>query len=307
MELNIERLCHVQKRMQTSADKSGDDEIVTCRVGVKGVRVHRDQMEELGGLPIGATAPLFTEAGMPIQRMSFLFPKRELIAAGKIEHRRESGATNATLQLTTAVVADLRFNLDVPEEDNETCMMSFTLVWKAAGDEVDEVRGLLNRKGCWMKMKFREPELSQQSDAFAGGPKAEAAAGAKAKQERADRKRLAAGETPEEAKQTPPPAAAAGDDELLATAMEYVKRSGRGSVSAVQRQLKIGYNRAARIVEALEVLKVVGPLKADGTRDVLERIGPKKGGLAELERDAKAHAAKHPRKDPKTTPTRRTR
>lgn len=293
MELTIERLCHVQKRMQTSADKSGDDEIVTCRVGIKGVRVHRDQMEELGGLPIGATQPLFTDAGMPIQRMSFLFPKRELIAAGKIEHRRESGASNATLELTTAVVADLRFNLDVPEDDNETCMMSFTLVWKAAGDEVDEVRGLLNRKGCFMKMKFREPELSQQSDAFAGGPKAEAAAGARAK---ADRKQLAAGAKPEEA-QTP---TADVPDELLATAMEYVKRSGRGTISAVQRQLKIGYNRAARIVEALEVLKVVGPLKADGTREVLERIQPKRGtSLKDLEKEAADLAKKHPRRDEK--------
>lgn len=300
MQITIERVCHVQKRMQTSADKSGDDEIVTCRVGVKGVRVHRDQMEELGGLPIGATEPLFTDAGMPIQRMSFLFPKRELLATGKIEHRRESGATNATLELTTAVVADLRFNLDVPEEDNETCLMSFTLVWKAAGDEVDEVRGLLNRKGCFMKMKFKEPELSQQTDAFAGGNKAEKAAGEKAKEER---KQRAAGEKPEDSKTPEPPPV---DDELLASAMEYVKRSGRGTISAVQRQFKIGYNRAARIVEALEVLKVVGPLKSDGTREVLERIQPKRGSsLKELEQEAAALAKKHPRKDASSKPAAR--
>lgn len=304
MEITIERVCHVQKRMQTSADKSGDDEIVTCRVGVKGVRVHRDQMEELGGLPIGATAPLFTEAGMPIQRMSFLFPKRELLASGKIEHRRESGAANAILELTTAVVADLRFNLDVPEDDNETCLMSFTLVWKAAGDEVDEVRGLLNRKGCLMKMKFKEPELSQQTDAFAGGNKAEKAAGERAK---LDQKQRAAGEKPEDAPTVP---AIDGDDEQLALAMEYVKRTGRGSISAVQRQLKIGYNRAARLVEALEKLGVVGPLKTDGTREVLERIQPKRGSsLKELEKEAADLAKKHPRKDAssKTTTARKHR
>lgn len=223
MNLTLERTCHVQKRMQTSADKSGDDEIVTCRIGVKSVRVHRDQMEELGGLPIGATAPLFTEVGMPLQRMSFLFPKRELLADGKIEHRRDSGAANATLVLSNAVVADLRFNLDIPEDDNETCLMSFTLVWKAAGDEVDEVRGLLNRKGCFMKLKFREPALAQQVDAFQGGPKAEAAAGARAK---LDRKRRASGEPAAEAV-TPAPKKRGRFADIEAEAEEVARKHPR--------------------------------------------------------------------------------
>lgn len=291
LKLTIERLCHVKKSMKTSADKSGDDEIVTCRIGVQGIRVHADQMEELGGLPIGACNPLFTDTGMPLQRMSILFPKRELVAEGKIEHRRESGAANATLEVSTAVVADLRFNLDVPEEGQETCLMSFTLIWKAAGDEVEEVRGLLNRKGCLMKMKFREPELSQQQDAFNGGPKAEKAAGERAKQER---KQLAAGEKPQDA--TTPPMTDA-DAPMLALAMDYVKRTGKASVSAVQRNLKIGYNRAAQLIEALEKLEVVGPLKSDGSREVLKRFKPKPGTLADLEREAAEKARKHPRRD----------
>jgi S-DNA-T family DNA segregation ATPase FtsK/SpoIIIE len=40
-------------------------------------------------------------------------------------------------------------------------------------------------------------------------------------------------------------------------------------VSGIQRRLKIGYNRAARIVETMERRGVVGPLQSNGSREVL--------------------------------------
>jgi len=51
--------------------------------------------------------------------------------------------------------------------------------------------------------------------------------------------------------------------------VRIVTESRRASVSGVQRRLRIGYNRAARLVEEMEVAGVVGPLQSNGSREVL--------------------------------------
>ncbi len=58
-------------------------------------------------------------------------------------------------------------------------------------------------------------------------------------------------------------------DELYDQAVAIVTETRRASVSGVQRRLKIGYNRAARMVEEMERAGVVGELQSNGTRDVL--------------------------------------
>lgn len=58
------------------------------------------------------------------------------------------------------------------------------------------------------------------------------------------------------------------DDPLYDQAVEFVVQTRKASISGVQRRLKIGYNRAARMVEEMERTGVVGPLEG-GYRDVL--------------------------------------
>jgi len=58
-------------------------------------------------------------------------------------------------------------------------------------------------------------------------------------------------------------------DELYDQAVAYVLESRRASISAVQRKLKIGYNRAARMIEEMERVGIVGPLQPNGSREVL--------------------------------------
>lgn len=57
-------------------------------------------------------------------------------------------------------------------------------------------------------------------------------------------------------------------DPLYDQAVEFVIQTRKASISSVQRRLKIGYNRAARLVEEMERAGVVGPLEG-GFRDVL--------------------------------------
>ena len=64
-------------------------------------------------------------------------------------------------------------------------------------------------------------------------------------------------------------------DELYDQAVRIVTESRRASVSGIQRRLKIGYNRAARMVEEMERAGVVGELQSNGSREVLAPPPPK--------------------------------
>jgi S-DNA-T family DNA segregation ATPase FtsK/SpoIIIE len=58
-------------------------------------------------------------------------------------------------------------------------------------------------------------------------------------------------------------------DALYDEAVQFVLESRRASISAVQRKLKIGYNRAARMIEAMEMAGVVTSMNTNGSREVL--------------------------------------
>ena len=63
--------------------------------------------------------------------------------------------------------------------------------------------------------------------------------------------------------------AADDSDPLYDQAVALVTESRRASISGVQRRLKIGYNRAARLVEAMEANRVVSAPEHNGNREVL--------------------------------------
>ncbi|GIX30796.1 MAG: hypothetical protein KatS3mg124_1268 [Porticoccaceae bacterium] len=58
-------------------------------------------------------------------------------------------------------------------------------------------------------------------------------------------------------------------DDLYDQAVAFVLETRKASISAVQRKLRIGYNRAARLIEAMEAAGVVSPMNANGSREVL--------------------------------------
>ncbi len=61
----------------------------------------------------------------------------------------------------------------------------------------------------------------------------------------------------------------AEQDPLYDQAVQVVMDTRKASISGVQRRLKIGYNRAARMVESMEAAGLVGPLQSNGTREIL--------------------------------------
>jgi S-DNA-T family DNA segregation ATPase FtsK/SpoIIIE len=58
------------------------------------------------------------------------------------------------------------------------------------------------------------------------------------------------------------------EDPLYGQALEFVTETRRASTSSIQRQLRVGYNRAVRMIEAMEASGVVGPFE-NGRREVL--------------------------------------
>ena len=64
-------------------------------------------------------------------------------------------------------------------------------------------------------------------------------------------------------------------DPLYDDAVRFVTDTRRASISGVQRRLKIGYNRAARLVEAMEAAGVVSGPEHNGDRSVLAPPPPR--------------------------------
>ena len=62
---------------------------------------------------------------------------------------------------------------------------------------------------------------------------------------------------------------AAPVDELLASAVDLVLSAGQASTSSVQRRFRIGYTRAARLIDTMEELKIIGPNVGSKPREIL--------------------------------------
>lgn len=60
-----------------------------------------------------------------------------------------------------------------------------------------------------------------------------------------------------------------GRDELFEEAAQIIVRHQQGSVSLLQRRLKVGYSRAARLIDELEDAGIVGPFDGSKARQVL--------------------------------------
>jgi len=58
-------------------------------------------------------------------------------------------------------------------------------------------------------------------------------------------------------------------DAMYDQAVQVVLKNRRASISLVQRHLRIGYNRAARLLEQMEQSGVVSPMQSNGNRDIL--------------------------------------
>jgi S-DNA-T family DNA segregation ATPase FtsK/SpoIIIE len=77
------------------------------------------------------------------------------------------------------------------------------------------------------------------------------------------------GPAPEEAEEGALEAPDGESDPLYDQAVAIVLKTRRASISLVQRHLRIGYNRAARLIEQMERSGLVSAMQSNGNRDIL--------------------------------------
>jgi S-DNA-T family DNA segregation ATPase FtsK/SpoIIIE len=76
------------------------------------------------------------------------------------------------------------------------------------------------------------------------------------------------------------------DDALYEDARAAVEQVGRASTSYLQRKLKIGYSRAARLMDVLEAQGVIGPADGSKPREILGRGNPPIAAAADAEEES---------------------
>lgn len=74
----------------------------------------------------------------------------------------------------------------------------------------------------------------------------------------------------------------ANGGELYDEAVKFVRESGRASISAVQRKLKIGYNRAARMIQTMEERGTITEMNSSGSREVIRQRDNLNSNIANL-------------------------
>jgi S-DNA-T family DNA segregation ATPase FtsK/SpoIIIE len=87
--------------------------------------------------------------------------------------------------------------------------------------------------------------------------------------EEIERKALQTGNKPAAASDPEPSADELSGDEMLPAAVDVILETGQASVSMLQRRLKLGYARAARIVDEMEEKGIVGPFQGSKPRTIL--------------------------------------
>ena len=71
------------------------------------------------------------------------------------------------------------------------------------------------------------------------------------------------------------------DDELVTQAIEVIRQTRRASTSSLQRRLRIGYNRAARLMDQLEEQGIIGPPQGSEPREILIDLDENAAGNSE--------------------------
>ena len=103
--------------------------------------------------------------------------------------------------------------------------------------------------------------------------------------EEIEKKAMQTGKTAKNAAEPEPSEEELDGDEMLPAAVDVILETGQASVSMLQRRLKLGYARAARIVDEMEEKGIVGPFQGSKPRAILvtkEQWAAMKGGNAQL-------------------------
>jgi DNA segregation ATPase FtsK/SpoIIIE-like protein len=247
-----EVLVTVGKAISIKRQKAPDDsEVNVAHLKFSGVYLQREQIDKLLKRDSGwAHRSFFDEAGDPVLMLEIGAPL-DVTVSGTIRGTDASCLRLMQAELTGVTLTLCRLGAKLAGE----------LAWVAAGDEVSDVDSLLGRE-CIAQWEVNDGAQMSIMDSIRNVrdvPGGFAADG-----------QLSDG-TKFTMECTGPADSEEPSDELLPQAIDIVVATCNTSISFLQRQLKIGYNRAARLLEAMEASGVVGPMLPAGSREVLKQ------------------------------------
>jgi len=277
MHIDIDSVAKIAKGFTQKIEKQDDDiELVIGHLKFADCIVSREAIDEFCGQAIGwSESCLYDEFGYPrfrgIIELPFLVAEFTGVVRGVAELDR--------IELVNAELSSITLTLG-----KMGATLSGEITWQVAGDESSGLEPLLG-KLCAVRFVLSKPEqqdlVTQANEARNTMKKMvddiSAAAGkdgsvtiTAGNSSVTIHGKDAEGESNDDA----------ADDPLYGEAVSALVKTSATSVSSLQRILKIGYNRSARLLERMEKQGIIGPMRADGGREVLVNANTQAVGSA---------------------------
>lgn len=256
MQVKLTGSVLVARKMMNESRRDGDNTLIACSLGLQAIRVSAYNAETIAGFPRDSFKGLFEENGDPKAQFRMALPNRALMATGKIELQKDSGTIMHAIEVREGVATKIQLRAWRPESRAPAITCAFVLVWKAAGDETNDINGLLGEK-CYFELVLKEEPKTIEMPLIGGRPSKQAEKEA----DKIDNKRRASGEK--------------DDDD----------------------------REEQNVIARLDKVVVPTPPPAPAPPATAKR-GNRDLSIDKLTEEAKAHAAKHPRREPaKPAPT----
>jgi DNA segregation ATPase FtsK/SpoIIIE-like protein len=255
MHVTLNTIGKLGKSLNIKREKLEDDtEAVIANLKISNIIITREEMDELLRMPSGwSQQSLYNEQGVPYINVTMTAHRFECTVTGRIKGTAETDEGITLKQANwSGATFDLRTN---------SALLSGEISWKIAGDEASDIEPLIGRD-CLLAFVIQD---AQQKDMFDSG-KIPAQRLVDSIPGGASLSVNVGGESVVIASSEDT------DESVYGDACVLIQREGKLSITSLQRFLRIGYNRAARVLERMATEGVCIPSATTGVFHIKDSV-----------------------------------